>query len=392
MSKNLSELKKRSLSSMVEPILNKDSNHASGEAAHKLCLEAKEYNIGLDDFFRLAVDFEAEEETKKMREAGMDGFEMALAKMNLPLKNNFKQQITLAQASDTFATYTGTRSMFPYVIDNMVRWEDRLDVFERSSDLIASSRNISGNELVRIVGKDDKDARQTFQVAEGGRIPVRTVRSGEKSVKIWKHGSALELTYEFERRAALELIAPFAARIARDLDTSKARVATAILLNGDGENGAATDYSQATLDTSATDGKISYDGLLSFLTARAKLGVPVTTLAGDYEAYMQFIKLFTPNANVQSEADALAGKGGPSFTAVRNIFAPVQFVLNTHVPAGKLLGFNKAETLEELVEAGSRIQEEERAMLNQTITYAKTENTGYSLIYGDTRATYTFKR
>ena len=178
MSKNLSELKKRSLSSMVEPILNKDSNHASGEAAHRLCLEAKEFNIGLDDFFRLAVDFEAEEETKKMRDAGMDGFEMALAKMNLPLKNNFKQQITLAQASDTFATYTGARSMFPYVIDNMVRWEDRLDVFERSSDLIASSRNITGNELVRIVGKDDKDARATFQVAEGGRIPVRTVRSG----------------------------------------------------------------------------------------------------------------------------------------------------------------------------------------------------------------------
>ena len=54
--------------------------------------------------------------------------------------------------------------------------------------------------------------------------------------------------------------------------------------------------------------------------------------------------------------------------------------------------FNRADTLEEIVESGSRIQEEERAVRSQVITYVKSENTGYGLVYGDTRWVYTYKK
>jgi hypothetical protein len=65
-------------------------------------------------------------------------------------------------------------------------------------------------------------------------------------------------------------------------------------------------------------------------------------------------------------------------------------VLSSAMPANKLLGFSKGDTLEELVEAGSNIQETERAILSQTMTMVRTENTGYRLVYGDTRSIFVF--
>ena len=75
---------------------------------------------------------------------------------------------------------------------------------------------------------------------------------------------------------------------------------------------------------------------------------------------------------------------------MQNIYAPVKFVIDTSVPAGKILGFTKSETIEELVEANSRIEESEKSIMNQTVVYVRSEVAGFSLIYGDTRATYTY--
>jgi hypothetical protein len=55
------------------------------------------------------------------------------------------------------------------------------------------------------------------------------------------------------------------------------------------------------------------------------------------------------------------------------------------MPDNQIMGITKSETLEELIEAGSQISENERSITNQSLTYVRTENTGYKLIYGDTR-------
>lgn len=388
--KSLTELKKRKLSDIVNPLLTK-SNHASTEAAQSMIKEACEFGIGLDDFCRLAIDFDAEEASKKARAEGLDGYEMVKMSLNLPVNNDFKNQITLQQASDTFETYSGTRALFPYVLDDVIRFSTRMDNIQRVEDLVATSRTINGVEQVRVVGLDNDDDRKTFAVSEGGRIPVRTVRSKDVAVKMQKHGSGIENTYEYARRSRLDFMAPFAARVARELQLSKVAQCTGIMINGDGENPAATNYNQSTFDaTTGISGTITYKGLLGFLTARAKLGVPVDTLAGDYDAYIQYLLLFNPAVSYQSTADALAGKGGPQLAGLQNIYAPVKFVIDTSVPAGKILGFTKSETIEELVEANSRIEESEKSIMNQTVVYVRSEVAGFSLIYGDTRATYTY--
>ena len=42
--------------------------------------------------------------------------------------------------------------------------------------------------------------------------------------------------------------------------------------------------------------------------------------------------------------------------------------------------------MEQLIEANSHIEDSERAINNQVITYILTENAGFRLVFGDTRS------
>jgi hypothetical protein len=64
----------------------------------------------------------------------------------------------------------------------------------------------------------------------------------------------------------------------------------------------------------------------------------------------------------------------------------VNFQVSSTAPAEKLIGFSKADTIEELVETGSDIKESMAAIGNQTVKYVRTRNNGYRLIFGDTRS------
>ena len=97
-----------------------------------------------------------------------------------------------------------------------------------------------------------------------------------------------------------------------------------------------------------------------------------------------------PNtANTRTDADNLAAAGF-RIGGVPLINGVVNFALSSTMTASQLLGMSKGDSLEELVEAGSTINESERAILNQSITYVKTLNAGYKLAFGDTRSIFNY--
>lgn len=379
-----------------------ENREESRQAGMNLISKAKDANLTIGDYMRFAVDLDASEAGKKYAEAGLDGFEAALAYLGLPIKENYSKKVTLASTNETFKTYPGTRAMFPEVMDNVLRWGTNQDYLEKVSDLVGNSRTINGTEMVSIVADSDEDAEGTFQISEGADIPVRTIRTSEVAVKMFKHGSGYQMTYEFDRRAAIDVMTPYVNRINRRLELSKVALATQVLINGDGAKGheAAPVIKQtemlkkAGLDTAeinAEKGKLNFKGLLAWLVDRAGNGAhaPIDTVVGNYDMYLQWMLMFTPTLNGISQAEALAKVGGPSVTAtIPGMFMPIKFALSSSMPAGKLLGMTRGETLEELIEAGSQISESERAVKNQTIVYVKTEVTGYHLIFGDTRSVY----
>lgn len=368
----------------------------SQRTAEILLAEVKEYGISLQNFFRLAIDM-SDEAAAEYRAAGMDGYEAVLAYLHLPVKNDLSNGIMLAQAGDTFKSYPGTRILFQPVIDEVLRFSTRQDQIERIDAIVGSSRTVSGIEMVSIVAESDEDAEGTWTIAEGANIPVRKIKTTEQAVKWWKHGSGYEFTYEFDRRASIDVLTPYAARIARRLELSKVRAATSILINGDGVHGAAPVVYQADLmkeiDSAAenTENKIDYAAFLKWLLSMAKKGTAIDTVLGNYDTYLMWMMLFTPTmSGNRSAAEAVAAAGGPSLSAsIPGLFVPVKFAVSSAMPDKQLLGFIKAETLQELIEEGSQISESERYIRSQRVIFVKTETTGYKLIFGDTRSIYT---
>ena len=399
MAKSLNEIKKlkpAEVDGIVSALLS-DTQSISKDAGVKLAHDANAYGISIKDYCILSID-------KEQGKDGLNGFEQMLMKLNLPLFDDYENGILLQAASDTFQTKPGTRALFPEVIDEVLRYASRQEQIENVAALIASTRTINGNEMLsRVIDDDLSDGENdSFQVPELGRVPVRTIKMSEQSVKIWKHGSGIRTSYEFQRRSSIDLIKPHAARIARELERSKVLAATQILINGDGVNPAATSVNQSSFNTptgfTATSGKINWQHFLYWLVQRAKAGVPVDTVLMNWDGIFQWMMLFGANQTIgaggfgptASENLQKAGVDVATAGQVISLLSRIQPVLSSNMPANQLLGFTKGDTIEELKEAGSDIQETERAIQNQSITLIKTENSGYKLVYPDTRQIFVY--
>ncbi|MET0377064.1 MAG: hypothetical protein ABW128_22755 [Rhizorhabdus sp.] len=369
----------------------KDENmQASLSAGQKLVQNAKNAKLSMPDYLRLAVTPDAEMK--------LDGFECALAYLNLPIRDDYSQGVLLQAAAETFTTFPGTRALFPQVVDNILQWKYRQNQIEDVSYLVAQSRTINGVEMITTV-VDDKaeDYQQTGVINEGARIPIRSLRTSEKSVKFYKFGGGIEFTYEFERRASLDLITPYASRMEREVQIGQTAIATSTLINGDGVNGAAPVVTATTIAGTLAGGpsiplvagKINWEVFLKWLVLQAQKGTPIDTVVGNYDMYFEWVRMFaTPSASLGGRTQMEVLQAAGVDVAIQNprFDLNVNFALSSTAPAQQLIGFIKGETLEELVENGSDIEESVRAIENQKVRYVKTTNKGYRLIFSDTRS------
>lgn len=396
MLKSTTDIKRVSPETALGALLDANSTGASLEAAKKLILQAKEYGLDLRSYLRLSIDPSMSENRAQFADGDtlLNGYEASLSYLNLPVRDDLDAGVMLQAAADTFQTYPGTRMLFPEVVDDMVQWKYRQTSFETVEGLISQSRTISGNEMISTVIEDtEADYEEAVRaVAEGGRIPIHSIRSSEKRVKFWKFGNGYKHTYEFARRASLDILTPYAIRTQRQIERSKVAVATSVLLNGDGVTGPAPVVGQSSFDEvnstgTATAGKLSYKHLAAWLVARAKAGAPIDTVIGNWDMYLQWLFLFAiPSTQVNtSDADQLA-RAGFRISGVPLLTGNVQFKLASAMPNGQLMGFSQADTLEELTEAGSLITESEKSIETQEVTYVRTETSGMRLIFGDTRS------
>lgn len=394
---------KRASPEAVLASLRSDSPHASKEAAVKLIGEAKSYGLGLRDYLRLKVDprLSADEDERKRfllpeGNAFLNGYESSLAYLGLPTRDDFDGGVTLQLAADNFQTFPGVRAFFPEVVDDMVKWNYRQTNFEKISDVVSQTRTVSGAQVISTVITDTQADYQegTRAIAEGGRIPIHAIKGSQSTVGFYKFGNGYKTSYEFQRRVALDFLTPYAVRTQTEIEASKVAVATYLLINGDGVNAAADVVTQSSFNTAAgvtaTNGQLNWKSLTAWLTSRAKAGAPIDTVMGNWDAYLQWLWLFsletTGNVSDATNLERVGYKPG----GVPILSGSVQFVLSSTVPANQLVGFSKAFTIEEMVEAGSLIQESENSIETQEVTYVNTQDSGFRMIFGDTRSIFNY--
>lgn len=384
--KDISKLEKRVAAEVLAGLDNSDDTIGQ-QAAAKLLREARDYGLSVKEYLQAAI-----KPTEETASLGLDGFELALNHYGIRLRKDVANNADLRAASDTFGTKAGTRVLFPDVISEIARWNTGQDNIVTVNDIIAQSRTIQGISMITMdldSAGAGIDAFKTFQIAEGAEIPRRKIGTTERSVKMYKVGSGYEFTYEFSRRANIDIITPFVNRAAREFELDKLRYATAILVNGDGVSGAITVDDETSFG--GTNGTLDWKTLFKWLVNRATAGYPIDTLIGNYTTYGDFIGLFTPTVNTNNIPQSMEGVGGPSMAPSLSFMKyRIEFRLSNTVAASTLIGITKGETLEELVEAGSDIQESERVITSQTIRFVKTKTLGYNLANPSARRGFSY--
>jgi hypothetical protein len=362
----------------------------SAEAGLALMASAQEYGLNVADYLRLKI-----QPADLALEMGLDGYETAKLHLGLPTAEDYSKGVVLQAAADAFATFRGVRALFPSVTDDVVQWQYRQTEFESPESIISQSRTINGTELITTVVTDtEEDYERYGMIAEGARIPVWSIKASEQSVKIFKFGVGLEWTYEFARRASLNLITPYVMRAERAKKRAQTGTAYALMVNGDGVHGAATVRDASDVETdnnldvgAVAAGRLNWEIVTAWLVERAKAGTPIDTVAGNWDTWLQWQLMFakpTIEAGL-SQGDVLRRAGVQAALGTPQLDLRINFALVSDAAANQLLGFSKNDTVEELIENGSDIEESERIIRNQRVNLYNTQNAGYRLIFGDTR-------
>ena len=370
--------------------LMSDNGAESQEAGLKLMASAMEYGLNVSDYLRLAVEPEG-----IAAELGMDGYEATKVFLGLPTRDDYRNAVTLQAAADAFASYRGVRALFPEVIDDVVQWKYRQTEFETPEALVAQSRTINGTELITTVVQDSEEDYERYgMIGEGARIPVWSIKASDQSVKIFKFGVGLEWTYEFARRASLDLVTPYVMRTEKATKMAQTATAYSLMINGDGVHGAAQTRNASDVESdngldvgTVAAGKINWEILTAWLVERAKSGAPIDTVAGNWDTYLQWRLMFAKPSVSEglTQMEMLQRAGVSAAQANPGLDLNINFALVSDAASNQLLGFSKNDTLEELIENGSDIEESERVIKNQRVNLYSTKNAGYRLIFGDTR-------
>jgi hypothetical protein len=397
MLKNTSDIKRVSPEALLAGLLA-DNDNESITSAQKLIGQAKSYGVDLKDYLRLAVDARLTEGDGKNRflktpDTFMNGYEATLAFLNLPVADDLDGGIRMQAAADTFQTFSGTRALFPLVIDDIVKWKYRQTNYETVAGMISQDRQINGTELLSTIVNDTAaDYQFGRAIAEGGRIPIHSIRTTEQSVKIWKFGYGYKTSYEFQRRASLDILTPYAIRVQREIEHSKVAQAVSVLINGDGAYGAAPVVQAGSFDSvsgvTTVANKLNYKTLAAWLVARAQVGTPIDTVVGNWAMYLQWLFMFsvpTTNGASRTDAENLAAAGFET-RGLPILQGDVNFHLASTMPNNQIVGYSVGDTLEQLTESGSQIAQSEQSILTQEVTYVRTENAGFHLSFGDTRS------
>lgn len=378
--------------------LKGESRNDSMNFAESLIAEAKGTGLNLRDFLTYKVDVSLSADAGKFANDNrrLNGYEATLAVLNLPVRNDYENGVTLQAAASTFQTFPGSRIMFPEVVDDVAKFNYRQTSFERLDSIVGSTRQINGTEVQYLVVNDTaEDYRIARAVTERGRVPIHKIQGTDQAVKIYTFGMGWEFTYEFERRASIDLLTPYALRAKAEVERSKVWMATDLIQNGDGAFGAAPEVNQssfnAAVGTNSVNGTISFKHLLHWLVARAQAGVPIDTVIGNFDTYIQWLQLFAIPSTDKTVTDGQQlSAAGFQIGGVPILQGAVNFALSSNAPASKLIGLSRAFTLEQLSENGSQIEESERSIRNRTVTYVSTEAAGFRLVFGDTRSIFNF--
>lgn len=258
-------------------------------------------------------------------------------------------------------------------------WNSQFEAAIALSELIAGTTAISGEDYRSLYMTYDAEALRMFRVGESAEIPIATLATSTRNIRLRKYGRGVRMSYEQLRRMRIDKLAWWIRWQALQSEVDKVTAAMDVIVNGDGNaNTAATSYNLTTLDNTATVNELT---LIAWLSFRMKFVQPyiLTSALMNEDVALQLITLNAGTANIPLANLNLAGIGF-GLTPMNTTADVVRYGYTVDAPANKIVGIDKRFALEYVTEVGSEIQETERFITNQTEIMVMTENSGFATL------------
>jgi hypothetical protein len=307
-------------------------------------------SVGLyDEAFKDGMNFSQflEKINPSESDDGLDAFERQLKRYGIRTKHDPKRGLFASTGEYFFnSNQPESRILFPEYISRVARMAI-MNQEDNVNELVASFENITGNGTYRSIYIDDTQAQRTkSRVGERGEFPRTKVSWSEKATTLKKYGVAIEMTYEFVRRASLPVIETLIGRIMIQNRLDEVDMALTVITSGDGnakEGGAAgnTDLSDLGVSNPTSTSSLTYESwlrwLMAFFPGRCSTIVLNTT---DYAKYMNMAR---PNPDpiwIYSLLDKSIIGGQPSVVNPR-VADRIRVVVHDSVSDNVIVGLDR---------------------------------------------------
>lgn len=278
----------------------------------------------------------------------------------------------------------GSAILFPVLLQKTALWT-KLKAFVDINKIVATTRTITGTSAYMSLSIDDSAITgpiaatahgRRFRVDQRGNFPAVSIGWSEKTNAVTKHGVQLNWTYEFVRRASIELMQTVVARIMLQDQLELFNEAVNVLINGDGsanppcvvktlKKTAAGATANQIVTTATAAGELTYETWLKFIGGTR----PYTfdAVFGNLATLVKFVTMQRPTMDpAEVITNLLEAKNQGTAKLDTPLFPNTTLYLADAMPDDKLLGVDTSFALERVIELGSDLKEVERVIQNQT--------------------------
>ena len=218
-------------------------------------LEKGMYGQNGRSFLKVLESLDPSENYKGTALEGLDAFQRQLKRFDIHVKGAGSDMV------EKFFHTSESSVLFPEFVSRVVRQGMESDILP---DITATVTTFDGMDYRSIASVPTDDDKELKRVEEGAGIPTTSIRTQENLVKLHKRGRMLVASYEAIRFQRLDLFSVTLRQIGAYIARMHLKDAIDVLMNGDGNNNAATSYTIGDGGIGGTKGTLSYDALLGF--------------------------------------------------------------------------------------------------------------------------------
>ena len=187
---------------------------------------------------------------------GTDAFQRQLKRFGIRVKGAGSSPV------EKFFRTMDSAVLFPEYIARTVR--QGLEENDILPAIVATTTVIDSLDYRSIYSNPADEDKELKDVAEGEAIPETEVKTKEHLVSLTKRGRMLVASYEALRFQKLDLFSVMLRQIGAHIQKQQIADAVKVIMDGDGNDNAAIQYTVGTSPITGTKGTLGYDQLVEF--------------------------------------------------------------------------------------------------------------------------------